>query len=78
MEELKSSPLTKTANFGKLSNSYRAVSVLSREILIYPTLTKNLPKADYQHGFRSLHSTTTALSTLKFFYKQYFFYQNTS
>ena len=48
------------------SSSYRPISLLSPAVkvlerLLLPALTAVIPLADTQHGFRPLHSTTTAL-----------------
>jgi hypothetical protein len=60
-------PLLKPGKDKGDSNSYRPVSLLCPAIkilerLILPTLQENLPIPDFQHGFRQLHSTVTALN----------------
>ena len=62
---------TKPNKFLKSSVAHRPVSILSPgveilESLIRPILSKHLPKADHQRGFRPTHSTSTALSVLEF------------
>ena len=59
-------PLLKPGKDPSDSNSYRPVSLLCPAIkilerLILPTLTEHLNVPDIQHGFRSEHSTVTAL-----------------
>ena len=60
-------PLLKPNKPSDDSGSYRPVSLLCPGIkilerLILPTLKENLPVPDIQHGFRSQHSTVTALN----------------
>ena len=60
-------PLLKPGKDKGESNSYRPVSLLCPAIkilerLILPSLQENLPIPDFQHGFRQLHSTVTALN----------------
>ena len=60
-------PLLKPNKPSEDSGSYRPVSLLYPAIkilerIILPTLTENLPVPDIQHGFRSQHSTVTALN----------------
>ena len=60
-------PLLKPGKDKGDSNSYRPVSLLCPAIkilerLILPSLQENLPIPDFQHGFRQLHSTVTALN----------------
>ena len=60
-------PLLKPGKPSDESNSYRPVSLLCPAIkilerLILPTLTETLPVPDFQHGFRKMHSTVTALN----------------
>ena len=62
-------PLPKPGKDPSLGPSYRPVSLISpmvkvMERLLLPTLQETLPLAPHQHGFRSNHSTTTALATL--------------
>ena len=66
MEELKSTPVPKPTKEVKLSNSYRSVLILSPavKISIHPTFTKNIPKADHQHGFLPLPHHSTYVQTL--------------
>ena len=59
-------PLLKPGKDAGLSNSYRPVSLLcpASKILekcIQPLITEHLHFASHQHGFRSKHSTVTAL-----------------
>lgn len=59
-------PLPKPGKDPDDSKSYRPVSLLCPAIkilerLLLPTLTNNLELPDFQHGFRSDHSTVTAL-----------------
>ncbi len=56
----------KPANKGK---SYRPITLLSPVVktldaLLLPTFTHHLSLAEHQHGFRKLHSTTTAFSVI--------------
>ena len=60
-------PLLKPSKPSDDSTSYRPVSLLCPAIkilerLILPTLTEHLPVPPHQHGFRSKHSTVTALN----------------
>ena len=60
-------PLLKPSKPSDDSTSYRPVSLLCPAIkilerLILPTLTEHLPVPPHQHGFRSNHSTVTALN----------------
>ena len=70
-KNLKIIPLPKPEKDHKLSTSFRPISLLCPAVKIserfHPFLTKYLPTATHQHGFRPFHSTTTALSTLEFF-----------
>lgn len=34
------------------------------KILLLPTLTKHYKLAEYQHGFRKMHNTTTVLNVI--------------
>ena len=59
-------PLLKPGKPAEESTSYRPVSLLCPSIkilerVLLPTLTEHLPVPDIQHGFRSQHSTVTAL-----------------
>ena len=59
-------PLLKPGKDPDDSKSYRPVSLLCPAIkvlerILLPTLTSNLELPDFQHGFRSDHSTVTAL-----------------
>ena len=59
-------PLLKPGKPANESSSYRPVSLLCPGIkilerVLLPTLTEHLPVPDIQHGFRSNHSTVTAL-----------------
>ena len=59
-------PLLKPGKPAEESTSYRPVSLLCPAIkimerVLLPTLTTHLPIPDIQHGFRSKHSTVTAL-----------------
>ncbi len=55
----------KPANKGE---SYRPITpspvVKTLKALLLPTFTHHLSLADHQHGFRKVHSTTTALSVI--------------
>lgn len=60
-------PLPKPGKNVTESSAYRPISLLSPavkilEALILPEITKALPPAPHQHGFRPGHSTTTALA----------------
>ena len=60
-------PLLKPGKEADDSSSYHPVSLLCPGIkvlerLILPTLDEHLPVPDIQHGFRSQHSTVTALN----------------
>ena len=62
-------PLLKPGKPAGESGSYRPVSLLCPSIkilerLILPSLNEYLPIPDYQHGFRKLHSTVSALIDL--------------
>ena len=62
-------PLLKPGKDPADSASFRPVSLLCPAIkvmerLLLPTLTDHLPVPDVQHGFRSEHSTVTALNDL--------------
>ena len=59
-------PILKPQKDPNDGNSYRPISLLSPivktlEKLILPSLTNNIPDLDFQHGFKTNHSTTTAL-----------------
>ncbi|KAH7711067.1 putative reverse transcriptase - house mosquito [Aphelenchoides avenae] len=59
-------PLPKAGKDPSQSTSYRPVSLLCPaakvlEALLLPSVTKHMPPATHQHGFRPLHSTTSAL-----------------
>ena len=59
-------PLPKPGKDASLGDSYRPVSLLCPatkvlEKLLLPILKEHLPLASHQHGFRSKHSTTSAL-----------------
>jgi len=62
-------PIPKPNKDPKLGASYRPISLLSPiakclEKTILPTLTQHLPSKDFQHGFKSKHSTVTALQNI--------------
>jgi endonuclease/exonuclease/phosphatase family metal-dependent hydrolase len=59
-------PILKPQKDPNDGNSYRPISLLSPivktlEKLILPSLTSNIPDLDFQHGFKTNYSTTTAL-----------------
>ena len=62
-------PILKPKKSSDQSRSYSPISLLSSlaksmEKLILGTLTENLQLAKHQHGFRIMHSTTTALHAI--------------
>ena len=62
-------PLPKAGKDLAISTNYRPISLLCPAVkvlerLILPTLNYHLPLQSHQHGFRPLHSTTTALHLL--------------
>ena len=62
-------PLPKPGKPENEATSYRPISILSpvaklAESLILPTMKAHLLPAAHQHGFRKLHSTTTALHAI--------------
>ena len=59
-------PIPKPGKPINMGSSYRPITLLSPvikvlESILLPSLKENLPMADHQHGFRTGHSTTTAL-----------------
>ena len=59
-------PIPKPNKDPNLGTSYRPISLLSpiaktMEKILLPYITSNIPPVKHQHGFKSLHSTTTAL-----------------
>jgi hypothetical protein len=62
-------PIPKPDKDPSNSSSYRPISLLSPiaktiERLLLPTLQAHLPSPAHQHGFKPLHSTTTALENI--------------
>ncbi len=62
-------PLLKPGKPANKGESYRPITLLSPvvktlEALLLPTFTHPLSLAEHQHGFRKVHSTTTALSVI--------------
>jgi hypothetical protein len=62
-------PILKPNKDPKEGTSYRPISLLSPiakclEKTILPTLTQHLPTIEHQHGFKSKHSTVTALQNI--------------
>uniref|UniRef100_A0A1I8NKY0 Reverse transcriptase domain-containing protein n=1 Tax=Musca domestica TaxID=7370 RepID=A0A1I8NKY0_MUSDO len=62
-------PLLKPGKDASKSDSYRLISLLSPvaktlKALLLPSIRECFPVADHQHGFRKLHSTTTALHAI--------------
>ena len=62
-------PVVKPGKSPECSKSFRPISLLCPAVkilerLILPSLTSSLPTAASQHGFKPLHSTTTALFPL--------------
>uniref|UniRef100_A0A1I8NKZ4 Uncharacterized protein n=1 Tax=Musca domestica TaxID=7370 RepID=A0A1I8NKZ4_MUSDO len=62
-------PLLKPGKDTSKSDSYRPISLLSPvaktlEALLLNSIRECFPVADHQHGFRKLHSTTTALHAI--------------
>ncbi len=62
-------PLLKPGKPANKGESYRPITLLSPvvktlEALLLPTFTHHLSLAEHQHGFRKVHSTTTALSVI--------------
>ena len=62
-------PILKPGKVASEGLSYRPISLLSPvaktlEALLLPQLTHHLPAARHQHGFRKMHSTTTALTAI--------------
>ena len=59
-------PIPKPNKDPNLGTSYRPISLLlpiakTMEKILLPYITSNIPPVKHQHGFKSLHSTTTAL-----------------
>jgi hypothetical protein len=62
-------PIPKPNKDPNLGTSYRPISLLSpiaktMEKILLPYITSNIPQVKHQHGFKSLHSTTTALQQI--------------
>ena len=62
-------PIQKPNKDPKIGTSYRPISLLSPiakclEKTILPTLTQHLPSKEFQHGFKTKHSTITALQNI--------------
>ena len=69
MEKCITIPIPKPDKDPTKSSSYRPISLLSPiakliERLLLPTLKVHLPSPAHQHGFKPLHSTTTALQNI--------------
>ena len=70
MEASQNNTHTKPNKDPNQGSSYRPISLLSPiaktlEKVILPYITTNIPNNKHQHGFKSQHSTTTALTKIK-------------